>query len=475
MPDFVSFNEFIDRTASARIAHLADTLQAGLRRVVAPKAAVKADVLEEEFEKMKKYVLDLYEGVTSDHTYLDPGGNFIDCIPFEQQAAVRAARKAGHKVKEVAPPPTRPEAAVKVDPMAFGPEPSGMVPPLRRGLTDVFGKPIACPEDRVPLRRITLYQLARLGKLEYFFRKHPGRDFDFLGKKSAKTKSRTSSAKAGAKKRATGRSKAVAPEVIGGRGEVHRHAICQTKPGSYTGCSSWLNIWDVDPSPGVFNLSQQWLLGSTAAGAVQTIESGWQVYPELWGTTAPVLFLFYNPGGYDPSTSGYVTNQNGQGFIQQSPSWAFGSALAQVSTRGGPQFGVQMQWEIDADGNWWLYLGSDASSLEAAGYFPAGLYQNGSLSQSAQAVQFGGEVSSQAPPSRATGPMGSGLPPFEDPADGFGEVAFQKLISVQTSVGGSMNPADLDPDEPDQPNYRAALGSSEKWKSFLFFGGASAP
>jgi hypothetical protein len=67
-----------------------------------------------------------------------------------------------------------------------------------------------------------------------------------------------------------------------------------------------------------------------------------------------------------------------------------------------------------------------------------------------------------------------GGPPFPDPADGFEEVAFQKLISVQTSAGGSMAPADLDLYEPDQPNYRGALGSNEKWKSFLFFGGASA-
>src|SRR5262249_45008175 len=160
------------------------------------------------------------------------------------------------------------------DPMSFGPESSPIVPPLRRGLTDVFGHQMASPEGRVPLRRITLSQLARLGKLDNFFRKDPGRKFDLPSGKGKKPKQAKGSAKT-----KPGRRKSAAPRITGSAGETHRHALCQDSSGGpYFGCSHFLNVWDVDPSPGVFNLSQLWMVGRLGGQKVQTIESGWQVY-----------------------------------------------------------------------------------------------------------------------------------------------------------------------------------------------------
>jgi hypothetical protein len=48
-------------------------------------------------------------------------------------------------------------------------------------------------------------------------------------------------------------------------------------------------------------------------------------------------------------------------------------------------------------------------------------------------VQFGGEVASVSNWQTATGPMVSGVPPFENLADSFGEVAFQRQVQVQPS------------------------------------------
>jgi hypothetical protein len=484
MADFVSFNEFIDRTGSARLGHHIDMLKAGLQRTAAPRVAakpkavapmapVKDDVLEAEFQKMKQYVLDLYKDATSSHTFLDPSGNFVDCIPVEQQATIRAARKAGYTAPTTPPPTRLTKPGTPGDAMAFGPESAGVVPTLRRGILDLFGNPLACPEGRVPIRRITLSQLSRFGKLENFFRKAPGRDMSPLAKKRAKG-SRVKSSKAPAKKATAKRPSQ--PQITGGGGETHRHVISHTD-GPVYGCSLWLNLWDSDPSPGVFNLSQLWILGRADAGGVQTIESGWQVYPDFYQTNVPVLFVFFNPDNYTPGgRNGYIRNQQNQGFIQVSPNWVIGGALpGPFSTRDGPQYGFQMQWELDNGGNWWLYLGSDADGLEAVGYFPAGLYQGGSLTGAGDYVEFGGEVSSR-PPSSSTGPMGSGLPPFDNPADSFREVAFQKLISSQTSLSGSMDAANLTlRDTGDSAFYRGFLGNSDKWGSYLFFGGANAP
>jgi hypothetical protein len=332
---------------------------------------------------------------------------------------------------------------------------------------------MACPEGRVPFRRITLAQMARFGKFEDFFAKGVGAPM------AARTKGGKPAAKKGAARKPRPRGRRVAaapaipPQLVGSQGEIHRHAICQVDGGPFVGCSAWFNTWDTDPTPGVFNLSQLWLV-TQVGQKPYTIESGWQVYPGQWSTRLPVIFVFYNPDGYR-ERSGYFTNQSGEGFIQYSSDWPLGTALSDFSTVGGTQYGFQMQWELDAKGNWWLSLGSDASNLQVVGSFPASAYANTPLAQRASALQFGGEVCS-ASPSTATGPMGSGLNPTSPPSAGFGRVAFQKLLAVQTDVGGSMQQAQVQPrDTGDVPNYELAIGTSQSWGSYHFFGGASAP
>jgi hypothetical protein len=235
------------------------------------------------------------------------------------------------------------------------------------------------------------------------------------------------------------------------------------------------------------HLSQAWIMGPDPSGASpypDTVESGWQVSPLAWGTKLPVLFIFFNPDGYgtrspqNQSRSGYGVNQFGEGFISfPNVKWVANSSaggFSALSTSGGPQKGFYMQWQRDASGNWILYCGSTKTTLEGVGYFPAHLYQNTFLGQSAKVLQFGGEVASKNP--LGTGAMGSGVAPSNPVTAGFGTVAFQKEISVQTSVGQAMTAAPLTPIE-DSLDYHAILGRSTNpsWGRFLFFGGTNGP
>jgi hypothetical protein len=458
MPDFISFNEFVDRTASAKVEHHRETMAKALRRpsgasagfLTATVADVSDDTIEAEFAKMKEYVLGMYKDVSDvkiQHTFLGPGGNFHDCIHFEQQPTYRAAKKAGYDLSAKPPAPNPPAGPAYTNPAAFGPLVYPILPPLLRGLVDPFGNPLACPEGRVPLRRVTIAQMARLGKFENFFRKYP-----------------------------------YEPPFAGtlGTTEIHHHAVCnETSGGNYFACSTWLNVWEVDPSPGVFSLSQLWLIGSTTAGKVQTIESGWQTYPALWGTNAPVLFVYYNPNGYD-NTGGYLSNAQHFGFIQAPGSgWIIGDAMPQpYSVTNGDQRGNQMQWQIDGQGNWWLFFGTGNQPPTAVGHFPAGLYQNGTLAQSAQTLQFGGEVCSQDPGTPTypkTGKMGSGLPPFPNPVDSFREVAFQKQLAAGLTLASAMVWAKLqvltDPRDAGYSATQVTNSDSADWGSYMFFGG----
>jgi hypothetical protein len=459
MPDFMSFNEFVDRTASAKVEHHRETMAKALLPpaganagfLTAAVAVVSEDTIEAEFAKMKEYVLGMYKDVSDvkiQDTFLGPGGNFYDCIGFDQQPTYRAAKTAGYDLS-AKPPALIPLAGpAHANPTAFSPLVYPILPPLLRGLEDPFGNPLACPEGRVPLRRVTIAQMARLGKFENFFYKYPS-----------------------------------APPFAGtlGTTEIHHHAVCnETSGGNYFTCSTWLNVWEVDPSPGVFSLSQLWLIGSTTAGKVQTIESGWQTYPTLWGTSAPVLFVYYNPNGYD-NTGGYLSNAQHFGFIlAPGTGWIIGDAMPPpYSVTNGDQRGNQMQWQIDGQGNWWLFIGTGNQSPTAVGYFPVGLYNNGTLAQSAQTLQFGGEACSQSPGTPTypqTGKMGSGIPPFPNPVDSFREVAFQKQMAVSLTFGSAMVPAKLqvltDSRDASYSATQITDSGSADWGSYMFFGGA---
>ena len=488
MADFVSLNEFVDRVGAAQPGQFVDAIRAALRAadlppIVASKLSkvdrgitaieeavqgIKSGEFEPEFARMKAFILKRYEKARSRHTFLDAGGNFVDCIGYEEQQTAISARAAGHALL-AGPPP----AAGFVEP----PPTSGrssfldvvpVEPPLSRGETDPFGNVVAAPGGTVPVRRVTLAQLARLGRFSRVFEKAAA-------------------------------PLVAAPEPALGPGVdgfVHRHAGAQaeTVSGGYVGCTTYLNLWGRDPAPGTMNLSQCWIMGlSPAGGYPDTVESGWMVQPGMYGgMKLPVLFVYFNPDGYGTrsprgaSRSGYGVNQFGEGFITfPDPEYVVNAAAGgfdSLSTPGGPQKGFYTQWQRDDKGNWILYCGPAKTALKGVGYFPAHLYAPTFLANSAEVLQFGGEVAAQAP-EPGTGPMGSGVAPSDPAADGFGTVAFQKEISVQTAIGKPMSYTTLIQFETNFSDrgiadpYRSLAGSSTNsaWGSYVFFGGPDGP
>src|SRR5262249_53908208 len=141
------------------------------------------------------------------------------------------------------------------------------------------------------------------------------------------------------------------------------------------GGSSWLNLWSPTPADKQFSLSQQWYTGgsrSTAGNPLQTIEGGWQVDPDKYGHTKPVLFIYYTTDNYKKGTGGYNLESNG--FIQVNNSYVLGGAWGQSSTDGGTQYGFKMTWRRDtATGHWWLYL-QGAGFETGIGYYPKQLF-----------------------------------------------------------------------------------------------------
>src|SRR4051794_13508850 len=94
-PDFVNFSTFMAQTAAARSDDFSGKEGVRVRDAAA-------------FEEMKAHLLGLYRGVHVRHSFID-GGNTVDCVPIDEQPALRGAsdaekQEARHLSNPVSPP-----------------------------------------------------------------------------------------------------------------------------------------------------------------------------------------------------------------------------------------------------------------------------------------------------------------------------------------------------------------------------------
>jgi len=198
----------------------------------------------------------------------------------------------------------------------------------------------------------------------------------------------------------------------------HRYAVGYQSVNNHGGHST-LNIWQPVPITGGFSLSQVWYAGGSPT---QTVEVGSQVYPNLYGTSSPCLFVYWTADGY--STTGCYNNGCGA-FVQVSSVWIPGGSLAPVSSLGGTQYEIEIVVLLSG-GNWWI-------SINGAwlGYYPGTLYGSGQLKTYATVAEYGGEVTPNS--AGTTGQMGSG----RKASDGFQWAAYQKNIYYYDTTANS--------------------------------------
>ncbi len=335
----------------------------------------------EAFAEMRGHILSLYAGIAVEgvHSFLHDGQHF-DCLPVEQQPSVRLL---GLSHVDTAPPPPL-EAAVVPDAPA---EPHGKAgSPLTLGLHDAFGNEIHCAAGTIPMRRVTLEEMTRFETLRQFFEKGPGGAGQIGGEEE---------------KAAPGK-------------PVHKYAHAYELVDNLGG-SSLLNLWMPPISTGatqVFSLSQHWYAGGSP---VQTVEGGWQAFPQKYNSVNSVLFIYWTADGYK-HTGCY--NLDCPAFVQTNSNWALGATFSNYSKPGGTQYEFELQWQLSG-GNWWLYLGR-SSAPEAVGYYPTALYGNGQLANFATEIDYGGEVVGTT----SWPAMGGGVPASR----GFRHAAYQRQI-----------------------------------------------
>src|SRR5215831_1968840 len=119
---------------------------------------------EGAFEEMKAHILNLYEKVEAPHSFMDETGAIFDCVPVEQQPALRGTKESVPKAPDL--PNTK---------LSGKDEKNDVLVPAHLGddKKDHFGNVMKCPDGTIPMRRVTLEDLTRFPTLQDFFRKAP--------------------------------------------------------------------------------------------------------------------------------------------------------------------------------------------------------------------------------------------------------------------------------------------------------------
>ncbi|GAB4846362.1 hypothetical protein Ancab_025368 [Ancistrocladus abbreviatus] len=167
----------------------------------------------------------------------------------------------------------------------------------------------------------------------------------------------------------------------------HQYSYISLSYGQATmqGGQATINQWDPYLAQSLdFSLSQIWVTSGESGPNLQTIEAGWQKYPNRTGVNGPTFFVYWTADGYN--TTGCY-DLKCPGWVQTSSMYIPGMPL-QSSIYDGQQYELAMDIERDqSTGNWWLYLWGTP-----IGYWPPSIFNGGLLTYGADTLLWGGEI-----------------------------------------------------------------------------------
>ncbi|CAH2059726.1 unnamed protein product [Thlaspi arvense] len=228
------------------------------------------------------------------------------------------------------------------------------------------------------------------------------------------------------------------------------------------GMTATLSVWKpkVEDREIELSISQVWVSsGSYKKKNLQTIEIGWQVYPQLYNNDKTRLFTFWTNDTYQ--TGCY--NLRCPGFVQTNRNIILGGAITPISVFGGRQSELDiLVWKDRKHGNWWLSLGNGDNSL--VGYWPAELFTS---VDPADEVSWGGEIVDTHRFGRHTKTqMGSGHYPME----GFGKASYiRNLASID--INNNLQPIPKSNTDTQISKYYKVKNLETDNEPYFYFGG----
>ncbi|CAH2055089.1 unnamed protein product [Thlaspi arvense] len=173
----------------------------------------------------------------------------------------------------------------------------------------------------------------------------------------------------------------------------HEYAIggLGSPPPKIYGIKAVMNVWQPTVErTDEFSLGQVWVTaGSYTSKDLNSIEAGWQVYPQLYLDYQPRLFILWTTDAY---TRTKCYNLRCPGFVQTNRNIVIEGAISPTSIFGGVQMDLTIQiWKEAKPGHWWLGVGfSNGTLIAPVGYWPTEIFTR--LTDHAEKVEWGGEI-----------------------------------------------------------------------------------
>lgn len=322
----------------------------------------------DELERMKEYVTRqrVKPETLSNSVYM--GGDQFDCVFVERQPTIERMRDTGEDVTavldELENARKELQAGLRDDEsLSKGlPPPRGVDPKSNRPIPLEGTQPIEeyCPPGTVPVRRVSLEEVAAYGTLDSYIT-----------------------------------STQISPGGSSG-GQRDYARVGRTTTISY-GARAALNLWNMgDFRAGDQSISQIWVARGPRIGTTyDTVETGWRIY----GAAPPYrsrLFVFFTNSNYSPNSAN--TNCTTQtcscyntacGFIQYDNTVFLDGIFTNTSVSGGAQYESTFALLKSGgnNGNWWMTYNG-----KWTGYWPRDVFLNIGLRNYADRLAWGGEL-----------------------------------------------------------------------------------
>ncbi|KAI3709806.1 hypothetical protein L2E82_39572 [Cichorium intybus] len=351
-----------------------------------------------------------------------PDGDIIDCVPISNQSAFDHPSLKNHKI----------QMKPSFHPQGLNYENMQVSSKKHKTITQLWHSKGNCPKGTIPVRRTKKEDILRASNINKY------------GKKTSQS--------VGAHPNSTVELNAI---------DLSRHEYATASAdGEFYGAKATINLWDPQiQQSDEFSLSQIWVEGGSYPD-LNTIEVGWQIFPELYGDSNTRLFTYWTSDGYQ-ATGCY--NLRCSGFIQINNEIALGGSISPISEYQGSQYSISiLVWKDPKQGNWWMQIGNG----KVLGYWPASLFSH--LANSATRIQWGGEVINLASGGRhTTTQMGSG----HFPGEGFGKASYIRNVQIIDGSNTLRVPTYVHPFSPKPNCYDVQTGQNDAWGSYILYGG----
>lgn len=370
---------------------------------------------KQEVEQVRAFLDSRYTAKDVRHSFHTKFGETIDCIDFFAQQGVKELADQGTPITELPAPEPQPNIPPDLKDVFF------------TGTADDEGQARACPQDSVPILRITAEDIRAAGGLHAFIDAHHRKASPLRSTaEGAAPPSVDPSYYAHVQQSYTGSVPVLAakatiniakPSVIGG-GAVNNHSIIQT-----------------------------WLMDNQS-GTLQTVEAGINVDPVLYGNYNTHFFVFATNNNYG---NGCYNNMSGKPSSCLAWVGAPGATLTPGMTLATSTFnGTQKELNIQVfySGGW---------NIKGAGYYPRTDFVGPMSTGSANMFSVGAEVYDITKSWYV--PMGSGA----QTGAGYGQAAYWNAPGDNGSsvidINGNSNTTSFGSPTSDRPSdYKGVSG-----------------